>query len=185
MKRLLVPIVVLISLVGGSGAALAGEAPPKTLSVDPATVVTGGTYTLSLTGFDCGVDIPVSITPQGGSPSALTTFASDDIIDGAASQELTAGAPGTYVLEAFDEECQDTAAATLVVTAAPTTTTTTVAPTTTVPAPTTTEQVVAPPAPTAPPTALPATGGEQTALALAAVLALLAGGGLVVAARRR
>jgi LPXTG-motif cell wall-anchored protein len=191
MRKILAAAALAATVLAAGTTANAGESQPKELFVNPATVEVGESYEVGITGFDCGVDIPVTITFQGppvGSPQPLTTFLSSEIVDGDASQTATAPAvPGTYVLEAFDGECQDTAAATLVVTAPATTTTqaptTTAAPTTL--APTTTAAAAVPPAPTTPPAGLPATGTDNGMLAILAFVALLAGGGLVLAARRR
>ncbi len=174
IRTALVTIVALTCL--GGATASAGEVAPVQLTLDPSSVTTEGTFGFTIAGFDCGVDIEVTITPTGGSETALVTIPVGDIVGGSATVSgLSAPAtPGTYVVEAFDFECQQSAADALEVTQATTTTIAgQVAPTTVA---TTT---------TAAPATLPATGRSSDALVWAALAALLAGGGLVVVAARR
>ena len=180
----------------GANIAHAGDQAPPTLTLDPDSVEVGATFGLTVTGFTCGVDLPVTITPEGGSPSLLTTILVGDITGGAATVSgLTApGTAGTYLVEALDEECRRTAADSLEVTqptttTSTTTTTTTTTPTTTVApttaAPTTTQAAIVPPAPTTPPAGLPATGQTSDGLVWAALASLLLGVGFVTVAARR
>jgi LPXTG-motif cell wall-anchored protein len=186
IRTALVTIVALTCL--GGATASAGEVAPVQLTLDPSSVTTEGTFGFTIAGFDCGVDIEVTITPTGGSETALVTIPVGDIVGGSATVSgLSAPAtPGTYVVEAFDFECQRSAADALEVTQATTTTTTTTtiaATTTTIAgqvAPTTVATTT-----TAAPATLPATGRSSDALVWAALAALLAGGGLVVVAARR
>ena len=179
IRTALVSIAALICL--GGATANAGDIAPGQLTLDPSSVTTDETFGFTIDGFDCGVDVEVTITPTGGSETALVTIAVGDIVDGSATVSgLPAPAtPGTYVVEAFDVECQRSAADALEVTLA-----TTVAPTTTTTvAPTTTAATAAPTTTLA--GTLPATGRSTDGLVWIALLTALLGGGLVAVAARR
>ncbi len=186
-RSLLTITVLAAGLVIAPAAAQAGIIPASSIVVSPASVETGGSFTVTGLGWNCGVDVDLTITLGAGAPVALGTIALADITLGGFTATFTApAAAGAYVVTAIDVECQRRATDDLTVTDPPTTTTTTsttttTTTTTTLAATTTVVPAAAPPAPAAP---LPETGGGSETLGIGAALVIALGTMFLLVARR-
>ena len=190
-RSLLTITVLAAGLVIAPAAAQAGLIPASSIVVSPASVETGGSFTVTGLGWNC-LDVDLTITLGAGAPVALGTIALADITLGEFTATFTApAAAGAYVVTAIDVECQRRATDDLTVTDPPTTTTstttttttTTLAPTTTttLAATTTVVPAAAPPAPAAP---LPETGDGSETLGIGAALVIALGTMFLLVARR-
>lgn len=190
-RSLLTITVLAAGLVIAPAAAQAGLIPASSIVVSPASVETGGSFTVTGLGWNC-LDVDLTITLGAGAPVALGTIARADITLGEFTATFTApAAAGAYVVTATDLECQLRATDDLTVTDPPTTTTstttttttTTLAPTTTttLAATTTVVPAAAPPAPAAP---LPETGDGSETLGIGAALVIALGTMFLLVARR-
>lgn len=187
-RSLLMIFVLAAGLVVAPTVAQAGIS-AESITVSPASVETGASFTVTGFGWNCGVDVDLTITLGAGAPVALGTIASADITLGGFTATFTApAAAGAYVVTASEGECQGSATDDLTVTDPPTTTTstttTTTSTTTTTLAPTTTTTTTVVPAAAPPAVTLPQTGDGSETLGIGAALVIALGTIFLLVARR-